>query len=133
MNRRVFSGMVGFAIALPSVALQLALLFRDHSSAEGAGLQLGVANLALVIAVAALAADFPLAGRAGRAALIGLGTALVMPGPTALDAVVLQWDPVLDGGTWVVVALPYLLLLAMLACAEAGLYLLATRPKTTLH
>jgi hypothetical protein len=128
MNRRVFSGMVGFAVGLPAAALQLALLFRDHSSAQDSWLQLCVANLALVFAVAALAADFPPAGRAGRAALIGLGTALVMPGPTALDAVVMQWDPALDGAG-VVAALPYVLLLAMLACAEAGLYLLATRPR----
>lgn len=129
MNRRVFSAMVGFAVGLPAAALQLALLFRDHSSAQDSWLQLCVANLALVFAVAALAADYPPAGRAARAALIGLGTALVLPGPTALDAVVMQWDPALDGGTAVVVALPYVLLLAMLACAEAGLYLLATRPR----
>ena len=88
-----------------------------------------MANVILVVAVAALAADYPPADRAARAVIIGLGTALVVPGPTALDAVVMQWGSGLDDGTGIVLALPYLLLLAMLACAEAGLYLLATRPR----
>ena len=119
MNRRVFSAMVGLGFAVPSVVLQLALQLHDRVASLGVLPWLFVANLALLFALAAVAADYPIAGRAGRAALIGLGVALLMPGPTAVDAMVMNSD--------VVVLVPFLLLLAMLACAEAGLYLLATR------
>jgi hypothetical protein len=132
MNRRLFSAMVAVALALPSVVLQLALLIRSHPSALAAWPQLGITNVVLVVAMAALASDYSVAGREGRAALIGLGAALLLPGPTAFDSVAMRWGAGADAGTWLVILLPYMLLLAMLACAEAGLYLLATRPTTTL-
>ena len=129
MNRRVLAAIVGFGIAFPSVVLQLAWILRSQPPALSAWPQLCIANLALLLAAGAFCADYPLTGRAGKAALTGLLAAVLIPGPTALDAVVMHADPGWDVGTWLAVAMPYLLLLAMLACAEAGLYLLATRPR----
>ena len=122
MNRRVYGAWVGITIAIPSAVVQLAVLVRGHPVATNLLPWVVVGNLVLLAAVVAVAADYPLADRAGRAALVGLGVALVMPGPTALDSVVMLSVP--PAILW-----PYLLLLGMLACAEAGLYLLATRPR----
>jgi hypothetical protein len=118
--------MVGLAIAVPSAVLQFAILFQDHPPALRLLPSVGIANLVLLVALVAVAADYPLAGRQGRAALIGLGVALVMPGPTAVDSVVMLSAPP-------AILVPYVFLLAMLACAEAGLYLLATRPSATIR
>jgi hypothetical protein len=124
MNRRVDSALVGITIAIPSAVVQFALLVRGHTFATNLLPWVVMGNMVLLAAVVAVAADYPRADRAGRAALVGLGVALVMPGPTALDSVVMLSAPP-------AILLPYLLLLGMLACAEAGLYLLATRPKTS--
>jgi hypothetical protein len=121
MNRRVFSAMVGVAIALPSAVLQLALVVHAHPAAMNFLPWLAAGNLVLLAALVATAADYPLAGREGRAALVGFAVALVMPAPTALDSILTFSAPP-------AILLPYVLLLGMLACAESGLYLLATRP-----
>jgi hypothetical protein len=131
MNRRVFSALVGIAVAVPSASVQFAVLVHGRPPSLSSLPWLGIANLVLLAGLVAVAADYPLAGRAGRAALIGLGVALVMPGPTALDSVVMLAAPGWDAGTWLVILMPYVLLLGMLALAEAGLYLLATRARTT--
>ena len=131
MNRRLFSAMVGLAIAVPSASVQFAVLVHGRPASVSSLPWLGLANLVLLAGLVAVAADYPVAGRSGRAALIGLGVALVMPGPTALDSVVMLAAPGWDAGTWLVILRPYLLLFGMLIFAEAGLYLLATRPGTT--
>jgi hypothetical protein len=119
MNKRVFSAMVGVAVALPSAVVQFALVVHAHPAAINFLPWLAVGNLVLLAALVAAAADYPLADREGRAALVGFAVALVMPAPTALDSI-------LTFSTPPAILLPYLLLLGMLACAEAGLYLLAT-------
>ena len=132
MNRRVFSAMMGIGIGVPFAVLQLAFLVHGYLPALTVMSRLFLANLVLLLALGAVAADYPLASRGGRAALIGVGVALLMPGPTAVDSLVMLSGPALDAGSWLAALLPYLLLLAMLGCAEAGLYLLATRPRTKL-
>ena len=114
-------------IALPFQAIQLALTV-SHAPAGVSFQALGVANLFLLIGVCALAADFPLAKRSGRAALVGIGIPMLLPGPTVLDGLVSTMSP-----TDALALTPFLflnvLLLTMLGCAEAGIYLMATRPR----
>ena len=83
-----------------------------------------VANVVLLVGVCALAADLPLADRFGRAVLIGVGVPLLIPGPTALDSTIQSTYPALS-------ALPNLVVLLALGCAEGGIYLMATRPRPT--
>lgn len=83
-----------------------------------------VANLVLLAGVCALAADLPLADRFGRAVLVGVGVPMLIPGPTALDSTIQATFPALS-------ALPNIAVLLALGCAEAGIYLIATRPRPT--
>ena len=83
-----------------------------------------VANVVLLVGVCALASDIPLADRFGRAVLIGVGVPLLIPGPTALDSTIQSTYPALS-------ALPYIAVLLALGCAEAGIYLMATRRQPT--
>jgi hypothetical protein len=94
-----------------------ALAFRDWEV-------LVVANVVLLVGLSALAADIPLADRLGRAVLVGVGVPLLIPGPTALDSTIQATYPALS-------ALPNLVVLLALGCAEAGIYLMATRPRPT--
>ena len=82
-----------------------------------------IANAVLLAGACALAADIPLADRGGRAILVGVGVPLLMPGPTVADSLA----QAAYGLT--LYALPSVLLLVILGSAEAGIYLLATRPR----
>ncbi len=120
--------MVGAFVALPFQAVQLMLALTYVPIGAPPLPALGLANLVLLIGVCTPASDFPIAGRGGRAALIGIGIPMLLPGPTVLDAAVRVVDP-----SDLMIGIPFLvlnlLLLLMLGCAEAGIYLLATRPK----
>ena len=128
MRLRIFCAVAGALIALPFQIVQLALLLDRDPGGLASWPALGAANLILLVGVAALAADFPLARRSGRAALVGIGIPMLLPGPTVIDGVARIFDP----GTNYVLLIPFLvlnlLLLLMLGFAEAGIYLLATRP-----
>jgi hypothetical protein len=124
MHRRIFFALVAPALAIPFQALQAAVLMRLGALSLHDWSALLVANVVLLVGACALAADFPLADRFGRAVLVGIGVPLLIPGPTALDSTIQAFDPVLS-------ALPNLVVLLMLGCAEAGIYLLATRPRPT--
>lgn len=127
MSSRFLCAIGGALIALPFEGVQLALALSHEPGAASAP-ALGVANLILLVGVSALAADFPIARRSGRAALVGIGIPMLLPGPTVLDGVVRVVDPS-DLALWIPFLVLNLLLLVMLGCAEAGIYLLATRPK----
>ena len=129
MSARVQAALVGAFIALPFQAVQLALAV-GHERVAASFQALGVANLVLLIGVCALAADFPLAKRRGRAALVGIGIPMLLPGPTVLDGLVSAMNPT-DALAWAPFLVLNLLLLMMLGCAEAGIYLMATRPRPT--
>lgn len=121
--------MLGGVIAAPVQALELwAFLRMAPPHAEEPMISLVIANVVLLGLLCTVAADYPLARRGGRAALVGCGVALLFPGSIALDQVVAMSTADWDVGTWLAVALPYVLLLVALSVAEAGLYLLATRP-----
>jgi hypothetical protein len=124
MHRRILFALVAPALAIPFQALQAAVLLRLGALSLHDWSALLVANVVLLVGACALAADFPLADRFGRAVLVGIGVPLLIPGPTALDSTIQAFDPVLS-------ALPNLVVLLMLGCAEAGIYLLATRPRPT--
>jgi hypothetical protein len=124
MHRRIHFALVAPALAIPFQALQAAVLMRLGALSLHDWPALLVANAVLLVGACALAADFPLADRFGRAVLIGIGVPLLIPGPTALDSTIQAFDPPLS-------ALPNLVVLLMLGCAEAGIYLLATRPRPT--
>ncbi|HET7419404.1 MAG TPA: hypothetical protein VFL27_03400 [Candidatus Dormibacteraeota bacterium] len=108
------------------------LVFYNTAGAHRGGLApLLIANLALLAILCGVAADFSLVERVGKAVLLGTGVALLMPGSVMLDQVVAVWSPDWDAATWLAVLLPYLMLLLALSAAEAGLYLLATRPRVS--
>ena len=130
-NPRVRFALSAPAVAAPFQLLQAIVLMHLGALALHDWQALLIANLVLLAAVCALAAEVPLADRLGRAVLVGVGVPLLIPGPTALDSVVMLAAPGWDAGTWLVILMPYVLLLGMLALAEAGLYLLATRARTT--
>lgn len=117
-------------IALPFLAVQLALAVSRAPAAVSFP-ALGVANLFLLVGACAVAADFPLAKRRGRAALVGIGIPMLMPAPTVLDVAVKLADPS-DLALLIPFLVLNLLLLMMLGCAEAGIYLMATRPRPQL-
>lgn len=81
-----------------------------------------VANAVLLIGMSALAADLPPADRFGRAVLVGVGVPMLIPAPAALDSTIQAAYPALS-------ALPNVAVLLVLGCAEAGIYLMATRPR----
>ena len=124
MHPRLLFAAAAPAVVVPFEALQAAVLMRLGALTLHDWAALLVANGVLLVGACALAADFPLADRFGRAALVGIGVPLLIPGPTALDSTVQAFDPALS-------ALPNMLVLLMLGCAEAGIYLLATRPRPT--
>jgi len=124
MRPRLLFAAAAPAVVVPFEALQAAVLMRLGALSPHDWAALLVANAVLLVGACALAADFPLADRVGRAALVGIGVPLLIPGPTALDSTVQAFDPALS-------ALPNVLVLLMLGCAEAGIYLLATRPRPT--
>jgi hypothetical protein len=124
MHRRIRFALCAPALVVPFQALQAAVLMRLGALSPHDWAALLMANVVLLVGACALAADFPLADRFGRAALVGIGVPLLIPGPTALDSTVQAFDPALS-------ALPNMLVLLMLGCAEAGIYLLATRPRPT--
>ena len=126
---RLTDAVLGGCIAVPVQALELWMFFRiapPHAE-EPIG-ALVIANLVVLGLLCTGAADYALVRREGRALLVGCGVALLIPGAMALDQVVAMSTADWDLGTWVAVALPYLILLLALSAAEAGLYLLATRP-----
>jgi hypothetical protein len=124
MYRRIHFALAAPALVIPFQALQAGVLMRLGALSLHDWATLVVANVILLLGACALAADFPLADRFGRAALVGIGVPLLIPGPTALDTTVQAFDPAL-------IALPNVVVLLMLGCAEAGIYLLATRPRPT--
>ena len=124
MYRRIHFALAAPALVIPFQALQAGVLMRLGALSLHDWATLVVANVILLLGACALAADFPLADRFGRAVLVGIGVPLLIPGPTALDTTVQAFDPALS-------ALPNLVVLLMLGCAEAGIYLLATRPQPT--
>lgn len=130
MHPRVFFALSAPVLALPFQAVQLALLLRNEAGAPSWE-ALAIANLVLLFGACALAADFPLANRTGRAVLIGIGIPLLLPGPTVVDAVARVVNPGTDYSAWIPFLVLYLVLLLILGCAEAGIYLLATRPRPT--
>lgn len=124
MHRRFLLALTAPFLAVPFQALQAAVLMRLGALSLHDWGALLVANVVLLVGACALAADFPVADRFGRAVLVGIGVPLLIPGPTALDSTVQSFDPALS-------ALPNVVVLLMLGCAEAGIYLLATRPRPT--
>jgi hypothetical protein len=130
MNPRIVFALVAPVVAIPFQVVQLALMLQHFVPAPSWQMLL-VANVVLLIGACALAADFPLADRAGRAVLVGTAIPLLLPGPSVVDMMVRVFVPGTDFTPWVPFLLLYLLLLLMLGCAEAGIYLLATRPDPT--
>ena len=123
-NPRVRFALSAPAVAAPFQLLQAIVLMHLGALALHDWQALLIANLVLLAAVCALAADVPLADRLGRAVLVGVGVPLLIPGPTALDSTIQSTYPALS-------ALPNLAVLLALGCAEAGIYLMATRPRPT--
>ena len=123
-NPRVRFALSAPAVAAPFQLLQAIVLMHLGALALHDWQALLIANLVLLAAVCALAADVPLADRLGRAVLVGVGVPLLIPGPTALDSTIQATHPALS-------ALPNLAVLLALGCAEAGIYLMATRPRPT--
>lgn len=121
---RVLFALAAPLLAIPFQVLQAAVLMRLGVLAMHDWQALLVANVVLLAGVCALASDLPLADRLGRAVLIGVGVPMLIPGPTALDSTIQATYPALS-------ALPNLAVLLALGCAEAGIYLLATRPRPT--
>ena len=122
MHPRIRFALAAPALVIPFEALQAAVLMRLGALSPNDWAGLLVANAVLLLGACALAADFPLAGRVGRAVLVGIGVPLLIPGPTAIDSAVQAFDPVLS-------ALPYMMVLVMLGCAEGWIYLKATRAR----
>ena len=123
-NPRVRFALSAPAVAAPFQLLQAIVLMHLGALALHDWQAVLTANLVLLAAVCALAADVPLADRLGRAVLVGVGVPLLIPGPTALDSTIQATQPALS-------ALPNLAVLLALGCAEAGIYLMATRPRPT--
>ena len=130
MKVRLFHAFVAACIALPVQGFELWTFSAMLGGRRGISLAPEiVANLVLLALLCAVGADFSLAGRRARAALLGIGVALLIPGSMILDELVAFSSPDWDAGTWFMVLLTYLSLLGALSVAEAGLYLLATRPR----
>jgi hypothetical protein len=130
MRKRFVNGLLGAAVAAPVQAFELWVFYQTAAARHGASLRvLVVANLALLGLLCAVAADFSLAQRGGKAILLGIGVAVLLPGSMILDQVVAASSPEWDATTWLAVLLPYLMLLLALSAAEAGIYLLATWPR----
>src|SRR5947209_11050410 len=128
MRNRIRWARAGAAVALPFLVLQLAYELKLHPDAGASLTKLGVANAIALLAASAVAADFPLAGRQGRAVLVGVAIPLLLPGPIVLDQAValnVAWTDLAAYGLFLV---PNLLLLVMLGASQAVIYLLATRP-----
>ena len=123
-NPRVLFALSAPAVAVPFQLLQAAVLMHLGALTGRDWQTLVVANVVLLAALCALAADLPLADRFARAILVGVGVPLLIPGPTALDSIIQSTYPALS-------ALPNLAVLLALGCAEAGIYLMATRPRPT--
>lgn len=130
MSRRILFALSAPVVAVPFQAMQLALVV-EHDPNPAPWQALAVVNLLLMLGVCALFADFPLARRGGRALLVGASIALLLPGPTVLDTAAKVLASGGDPAPWLPYLLLYLLVLLMLGCAEAGLYLLATRPEVS--
>jgi hypothetical protein len=129
MRRRLNNAAVAACLALPVQGVELwAFLRMAPPHAEEPIAALVIANIALLGLLCTGAADYSLAGRAGKAALVGCGVAMLVPGSIALDNIVAMSTGAWDAGTWLAAMLPYVILLITLSVAEAGLYLLATRP-----
>src|SRR5438067_13380818 len=116
MKRRLVGGGIGAVIALPWLALQL-FGFVDaadpHALSGGALPRLLLANLALLCLFVAVASDFRSTSvRRWRAALIGIGVALLVPGPFMVDFFVAEGR---GGGVayWIQVFVPSLVLLML--------------------
>ncbi len=129
MSRRVLLAAAAPALAIPFQAWQAEVLYRIGEISMGDWPGLLIANVVLLVGACAVAADFPLAGRLGRALLVGIGVPILLPGPTVVDSIVRAFGPGVDGASWLPFLLPNLLLLLLLGFAEAGIYLLATRPR----
>lgn len=124
--------LLGAAVAVPVQAFELWVFYQTAAARHDASLKvLLVANLALLGLLSAFAADFSLLRRGGKAILLGIGVAVLLPGSVILDQVVAASSPEWDATTWLAVLLPYLMLLLALSAAEAGIYLLATWPRTS--
>ena len=131
MRNRIRWARTSAAAALPFLALQLAYELKLHPDAGASLTKLGVANAIALLAASAVAADFPLAGRQGRAVLVGVAIPLLLPGPIVLDQAValnVAWTDLAAYGLFLV---PNLLLLVMLGASEAVIYLLATRSRSS--
>ena len=132
VGARLLNPILAAGIAVPVQGFQLWTFFETEGVRRGADLEpLLVANAVLVGLLCTAAFDFSHAPRAGRALLIGCGVAMLIPGATVLDQVVAFSGPYWDAATCLAMAMPYLILLAALGAAEAGLYLLATRPRVS--
>ena len=122
--------MLAAGIAAPVQGFQLWTFFETEGARRGVALEpLLVANAVLLGLVCTAAFDFSRASRPGRALLLGCAVAMLIPGATVLDQVVAFSGPYWDAGTCLAMAMPYLILVAALGAAEAGLYLMATRPR----
>src|SRR5258708_30793710 len=104
MRPRILFALAASAVAVPFQAMQAAELMRLGALSPHDWAALLVANLVLLVGACALAADFPLADRLGRALLVGIGVPLLIPRPTALDSTIQGFDPSLN-------ALPHLVVL----------------------
>lgn len=126
MTRRAAGALAAVAMAAPLQAVQVVFLFQHEALAAAAWPQLLAVNAVLIAGAGAVGADYPIAGRTARALLIGVGVPLLVPAPTVFDGIVVA------SGMNIVDALPLLLpnlvLLLVLGCAEAAIYLFATRP-----
>lgn len=129
MKQRIFDAGASACVAAPIQAFELWVFYSTAGARHGALGPMLIANLVLLAILCTVAADFSLVERVGKAVLLGTGVALLMPGSVMLDEVVAVWSPDWDATTWLAVLLPYLMLLLALSAAEAGLYLLATRPR----
>lgn len=96
MSRRVLFALAAAAVAIPFQALQAEVLAHAGLVAGRDWAPLVVANLVLLVGAGAVAADFPLAHRSGRALLVGVGVPLLLPGPTVIDSVVHALGPAPD-------------------------------------
>ncbi|HET9782730.1 MAG TPA: hypothetical protein VFR33_13240 [Candidatus Dormibacteraeota bacterium] len=123
-NSRILFALSAPLLAIPFQVLQAAVLLHLGALTVRDWPALLVANVVLLVGICALASDLPLGDRFGRAVLIGVGVPLLIPGPTALDSTIQATYPALS-------ALPNLAVLLALGCAEAGIYLMATRPRPT--
>lgn len=130
MKLRLVDAFLGACIAAPVQAFELWVFYQTAAAHRSAPLaSLIVANAALLALLCSLAADFSLVQRGGKSILLGVGVAVLMPGSVILDQVIASSSPDWDLTTWLLVLLPYAMLLLALSAAETALYLVATRPR----